>query len=81
MFTNSHILDAQPGPLPIVVGDGYLAAIPVLGSTTKLMVIHNGKPVKVCRNHKSAMNLINKLKKTHSYSPRNVPKGVDVTNF
>ena len=81
MFTNSHILNPQPGPLPIVVGDGYLVAIPVLGSKTKLMVIHNGKPLKVCRNHKSAMTMIKKLKKLQNYSPRNVPKGVDVTNF
>lgn len=72
MFTNSHILDAQPGPLPIVVGDGYLVAIPVLGSKTKLMVIHNGKPLKVCRNHKSAMTMIKKLKKLQNNSPPNV---------
>ena len=63
MYTNSHILDPRPGPLPIMVGDGYLCAIPVLGSTTKLMVIHNGKPVKVCRNRQSALNLISKLSK------------------
>jgi hypothetical protein len=72
MFTNSHILDPQPGPLPIVVGDGYLVAIPVLGSKTKLMVIHNGKPLKVCRNHKSAMSMIKKLKKLQNNSPPNV---------
>ena len=63
MFTNSNILDCKPGPLPIIVGDGYLVAIPLVGSTTKLVVVHNGKPVKVCRNRQSAMTLINKLRK------------------
>ena len=65
-YSNSHILDCKPGPLPIVIGDGYLAAIPMLGSQTQMCVIHNGVPVKVCRNYKSAMNLINKLKKRKS---------------
>ena len=65
-YTNSAILDCKPGPLPIVVGDGYLAAIPMSGSQTKMCVIHNGVPVKICRNHKSAMTLINKLKKRKS---------------
>jgi hypothetical protein len=63
MFTNSHILDCKPGTLPIIVGDGYLAAIPLVGSTTKLVVVHNGVVVKVCRNRQSAMTLIYKLKK------------------
>ena len=63
MFTNSHILDCKPGPLPIIVGDGHLVAIPLVGSTTKLVVVHNGVVVKVCRNRQSAMTLINKLKK------------------
>jgi hypothetical protein len=45
------------------VGDGYLAAIPLVGSTTKLVVVHNGVVVKVCRNRQSAMTLIYKLKK------------------
>jgi len=80
-YTNSHILDSHPGPLPIVVGNGYLAAIPLVGSTTKLVVIHNGTPVKICRNHKSAATLINKLKKLHNTSPRNVNSSVDVTTF
>jgi hypothetical protein len=62
-YTNSYILDSHPGPLPIIVGDGYLAAISLVGSTTKMVVIDNGTPVKVCRNRQSAMTLINKLKK------------------
>jgi len=60
--TNSNILDTKPGVLPIVI-DENLVAIPVAGSTTKLMVIHNGQPVKVCRNRQSALDLIDKLRK------------------
>ena len=70
-YTNSNILDTKPGVLPIVV-DENLVAIPMSGSTTKLMVIHNGQPIKVCRNRQSAMNLITKLSKKRwwqSYSP------------
>ena len=44
-YTNSAILDCKPGPLPIVIGDGYLAAIPMGGSQTQMCVIHNGVPV------------------------------------
>jgi hypothetical protein len=62
-YTNSGILEPKVPPFPIVIGDGELAAIPVAGSTTKLMVIHNGQPVKVCRNRQSALNLIDKLRK------------------
>ena len=61
-YTNSHILEPQPGPLPIVINDNLLA-IPMSGSTTQLMVLHNGQPVKVCRNRQSAMTLIHKLRK------------------
>ena len=61
-YTNSHILEPQPGPLPIVVNENLLA-IPMSGSLTQLMVLHNGTPVKVCRNRKSAMTLIDKLRK------------------
>ena len=61
-YSNSHILEPQPGPLPIVINENLLA-IPMSGSQTKLMVIHNGSPVKVCRNRQSALTLINKLKK------------------
>jgi len=60
--TVSDILDPKPS-LPIVVGDGYLAAIPMMGKTTKFVVIHNGSPVKVCRNRQSAVTLIDKLRK------------------
>ena len=62
-YTNSGILDPKVPVFPIVIGDGEIVAIPVVGSTTKLMVIHNGQPVKVCRNRQSALTLIDKLRK------------------
>ena len=42
--------------------DGYYA-VPILGSKTKLMVIHNGQMLKECRNESSARNYITKHKK------------------
>jgi len=61
-YTNSHILDPKPGAIPIVYNENLLA-IPMAGSTTQLMVIHNGSPVKVCRNKQSALTLMKKLRK------------------
>tara|TARA_R100000781_G_C4047204_1_gene116151 strand:+ start:58 stop:273 length:216 start_codon:yes stop_codon:yes gene_type:complete len=45
--------------------DGYYA-VPIMGSKTKLMVIHNGEHLKQCRNEDSARNFISKHKKTKS---------------
>ena len=42
--------------------DGYYA-VPIMGSKTKLMVIHNGELLKECRNELSARNYITKHKK------------------
>ncbi len=42
--------------------DGYYA-IPVMNSKTKLIVIHEGLQLKVCRNEESARNFIKKHKK------------------
>ena len=42
--------------------DGYYA-VPIMGSKTKLMVIHNGQMLKECRNELSARNYITKHKK------------------
>ena len=42
--------------------DGYYA-VPIMGSKTKLMVIHNGQMLKECRNESSARNYITKHKK------------------
>ena len=63
-YTNSHILDAQPGPLGFVLDNGKYAAIPIAGSSTKLMVIYdNCTKTKICRNAQSARNFIDKLRK------------------
>ena len=43
--------------------DGYYA-VPIAGSKTKLMVIHNGQMLKECRNESSARNYITKHKKS-----------------
>ena len=42
--------------------DGYYA-VPIAGSSTKLMVIHDGQLLKECRNESSARNYITKHKK------------------
>ena len=42
--------------------DGYYA-VPLMNSTTKLVIIHEGVQLKVCRNEESARNFINKHKK------------------
>ena len=42
------------------------AAIPIVGSDTKLVVIHQGKQLKICRNRKSALNFIAKHSKGKS---------------
>ena len=42
--------------------DGYYA-VPIAGSKTKLMVIHNGQMLKECRNESSARNYITQHKK------------------
>ena len=43
--------------------DGYYA-VPVMNSKTKLMIIHEGEQLKVCRNEQSARNFIKKHKKS-----------------
>ena len=43
--------------------DGYYA-VPVMNSTTKLIVIHEGLQLKVCRNEQSARNYVNKHRKS-----------------
>ena len=42
--------------------DGYYA-IPVMGSKTKLSIVHEGQILKYCRNETSARNYINQLRK------------------
>jgi len=43
--------------------DGYYA-VPVMNSKTKLIVIHEGLQLKVCRNEESARNFIKNHKKS-----------------
>ena len=51
--------DATEG---FATNDGYYA-VPIVGSKTKLMVIHDGQLLKECRNESSARNYITKHKK------------------
>ena len=41
--------------------DGYYA-IPVMGSNTKLALIHNRAIIKICRNETSARTLVDRLR-------------------
>ena len=64
--TNSNILDPKCGPLGFIVGDwddinSFYAAVPC---GKGLMVIHQGKQLKKCRNTISARNFIEKYRKT-----------------
>ena len=43
--------------------DGYYA-VPIMGSNTKLMVIHEGEWLKECRNEQSARNFVKAHKKS-----------------
>ena len=43
--------------------DGYYA-VPIMGSSSKLGVIHEGELLKVCRNESSARNFILKHKRS-----------------
>ena len=45
--------------------DGYYA-VPIMGSNTKLMVIHEGELLKECRNESSARNFILKHRKSNT---------------
>ena len=64
---NSSILDPKPVDMGFIVGKyddpEMYAAIPILGSDTKLMVIHHGIQLKICRNRQSALNFIEQHKK------------------
>ena len=51
--------DASEG---FATNDGYYA-VPIMGSKTKLMVIHDGQMLKECRNESSARNYIIQHKK------------------
>ena len=52
----------KDAPEGFATNDGYYA-VPIMGSKTKLMVIHDGQLLKECRNELSARNYITKHKK------------------
>lgn len=60
-YNNSNILNPKTGPIGFVIGNGEYAAIPY---KNQLMIIHNGKQIKVCRNSQSARNFIKKHMKS-----------------
>ena len=51
--------DSEQG---FATNDGYYA-VPIMGSKTKLMVIHDCEMLKECRNESSARNYITQHKK------------------
>jgi hypothetical protein len=58
---NSKILSPKGGqPEGYVNKDGTWAAVPVMGSSTQLCIIHNGEQVHHARNYKDAMSYIKK---------------------
>lgn len=64
----SDILSPKPVEMGFTVGkDLEYAAVPVVGSDTKLAIVYNAQILKVCRNRKSALNFIQKHKKAEQY--------------
>lgn len=63
----SDILDPNPVYQGFMVGKYEdplcYAAVPVMGSTTQLVIIHQGNVIKYCRNRQSARNFIAKHQK------------------
>ena len=47
--------------------DGYYG-VPVMGSNTKLALIHKGDIIKICRNETSARNLVDRLRGKKDWS-------------
>lgn len=66
--TRASLLDAKPYEEGFIIGkydDPMMyAAIPVAGSTTKLAIVHQANVLKVCRNRQSAINFIDKHKRS-----------------
>jgi len=64
---NSSILDPKSIEMGFVIGKNMeYAAVPMVGSSTQLMIIHQGKQLKICRNRKFALNFIAKHSKGKS---------------
>ena len=66
----TDILDPKPVEQGFMVGKYEdplcYAAVPIIGSTTRLAIIHQGKIIKECRNRKSAISFIEKHRKGKS---------------
>ena len=66
----SDILDPKPVEQGFMVGKYEdplcYAAVPIMGSTTQLAIIHQGRVIKECRNRQSAINFIEKHRKGKS---------------
>jgi hypothetical protein len=65
-----NILSPKPITSGFLVGKSWTdpnlyAAVPLIGSTTQLVIIHKGQQLKTCRNETSARNFIKQHKKAH----------------
>tara|TARA_B100001057_G_scaffold425823_1_gene449525 strand:- start:326 stop:553 length:228 start_codon:yes stop_codon:yes gene_type:complete len=71
-YTRTSLLDAVPYEEGFIVGkydDPMMyAAVPIANSTTKLAVVHQANVLKVCRNRQSAINFIDKHKRSRKKS-------------
>ncbi len=67
-YTRASLLDAKPYEEGFIVGKyddpKMYAAVPIAGSTTKLAIVHQANVLKVCRNRQSAINFIDKHKRS-----------------
>ena len=68
--TKRSVLEPKPIEEGFIMGKyddpRMYAAIPMAGSDTKLVIFHQGKQLKICRNRKSALNFIAKHSKGKS---------------
>jgi hypothetical protein len=67
-YTRVSLLDAKPYEEGFIVGNYddpmMYAAVPISNSTTKLAIVHQANVLKVCRNRQSAINFIDKHKRS-----------------
>lgn len=68
---NRYILDSKPQEVGFLVGKNWedpelYAAVPLMSSTTQLVIIYKGQQIKTCRNRQSARNFIDKHRKGKS---------------
>ena len=65
---NSSILNPVNQETGFMVGryeePNCYAAVPIAGSTTRLVIVFQGKVIKVCRNRQSAVNFIDRHMKS-----------------